>query len=81
MYNNYWKSIMDEAHDAFCLSVGLASVEAKHKNSNKFAKRVCYAHDVLQKIEQAALDDKFENTVVKINHHLFSRLFKKLMNS
>lgn len=80
MYSNYWESIIEEARDAFCLNVGLASVAAKRKNSNMFAKRVCYAHDVLQKIEQAALYDKFKNTVVNIDWNLFNRLFKKLMN-
>ena len=79
MYKNDWKTVLDQVKDAFCLSVGIASVEAKYRHAEKFAKRVCYAHDVLQKIEGAALADKFEHTVVKFDYHLFNRLFKKLM--
>lgn len=80
MYKNNWVNILNEEKDAFCLNVGLASVAAKYKDSKKFAERVCYAHDVMQKIESVVLDGKFDTTVVKFNWHLFDRLFKKLMN-
>ena len=80
MYENNWVTFLNEARDAFCLNVGLASVSAKYRDNKKFAERVCYAHDVLQKIESVGLDGKFDTTVVKFNWHLFNRLFKKLMN-
>lgn len=77
MYKNEWRLVMEIARDAFCISVGLASVAAKYEDSKKFAERVCYAHDVLQKIESAAL----QNTVVRMDYHLFRRLWKKLLNN
>ena len=80
MYKNNWETVLNESRDAFCFNVGLASVAAKYRDSKKFAERVCYAHDVLQKIEGDALDGKFDTTVVKFNWNLFNRLWKKLMN-
>jgi len=79
MYKNNWETVLNEARDAFCFNVGMASVEAKYRHGKRFAKRVCYAHNVLQKIEKLAIHDKFNTTVIKYNFHLFNVLFKKLM--